>query len=366
MDDEYDVPGSANRMMQFDNMTFMSDAMSNRSRPRTPSSLAGRKVSGSISSIDGHVQYADLRQQQNQINHIKQRSHPETTGYPMYSFDRPASSQSVPTAAPHMHFQISPTAQRMPNGNFRGRRFPYSPKTLQPSKTHFGSRQRSGSSPQAYYASSESDESHYTLPNDVKLEKMKAQRRLAVSDSDLDIDGVNEPARPCFTENYLEPNPVLQETNVRHSPVLYNSESKITYLTNKDLENINDEEEDAVDSGAESVNNDSDNVTYATTIQSMQQSKPGELSSPTGSGGIVSPSDKEVMDINFPDASNLSPKENNEHVKKNINKSIVRQQSKDNNQINLEKNSLFQTQMPNSFPDILNHGFHEEGEVIVI
>ena len=356
MPDQYDIPES-NRGMHFDNMVFMPDTLNNRSRPRTPSSTTGTRISGSVSSIDGHVQYADVIQFQNnlnQINHIRQRSHQEGGNMPQFVIDRPASSQSAPMVGPQMH---------RPNGNPRGNRFAYSPKTLPAglTKRQYEYRQRSESQPRFNFSSHENDESHYTMPNDQELEKLRTARRLGVSDTDIDINHTVSPSSKG-SPTYLSPSTSEQNSSgeqyTQHIPVLYNPESKVTYLTCKDFQNIADEEEDAVDC---CVDDDSASGSYTDPTQPTQPSGPEQLPSPPSSGGsIVSPSDTEVMRINFPNPnSNNMTRDKMKEFNGDLRVSTERQ-NKENNHTNLEKNKA------GHVPDLIKHGFFEEGEVIVI
>lgn len=285
--------------MQFDNLVFVPDNLSHRSRPRTPSSTMGTRISGSVSSIDGHVQYAGIRQpstNSNEIIHIRQMSNQEHMTYPFPGLERPDSSMSAPADHLH-HHKLSPGIKRMTKSDLLAKRSPNlrtSPANFQ--RQFLDNRARSRSVPQPYFPSSERDESHYTLPNDVKLEMATFRRRLGVSDDTEDV-----PAGMCLPdsnvhENYLEP---TMENHPSHgSPVLYNPESKITYLTSKDLENIVDEEEDAESCARVSGTNLN---SEALTMSSNDKLNEGPGLSPPGSGGVVSPSDREVMAINFPE-----------------------------------------------------------------
>lgn len=370
--DEYDLPMSTvQRTPKFDNLAFMPDGTSIHSRSHTPTGMFVTRGSGSISSIEGHVKYADLCQspvQGTALSHIRQRSNHETSTNMLEMFDRPSSSLSAPAADP-LFLKSSPGQRRTKGSDLRGnyrQKFTYSPKSASSAPSTFQRQQNAyrpytGSLPRFDYPNSQKDESHYTLPNDGSFVQISSiKRRHGVSD---DHDEADTPSN-CVPENYLTPNSQLKEQ--RQSPVLYNPDSKITYLTSKDLESIDSEEEDAEESASGSVVRVSSDSEKDVGNSSAEKSSAGFLPSPKSADSTISPSDKEVMTINFPkdkmakldnktDISNLQQqKRPPEPVRNNS-----------NNQKHRQNNSSGSVQ--SEVPDIIKHGRdYEEDQVFII
>lgn len=369
--DEYDLPMSTvQRTPIFDNPAFMPDGASIHSHSHTPSGMFVTRGSGSVSSIEGHVKYADLCQvpvQGMALSHIRQRSNHETSTNMLERFDRPSSSLSAPAADP-LFSKPSPGQRRTKGSDLRGnyrQKFTYSPKSASSAPSTFQRQQNAyrpytGSLPRFDYPNSQKDESHYTLPNDGSFVQISSiKRRHGVSD---DHDG--DSASDCVPESYLTLNSKLKEQ--RQSPVLYNPDSKITYLTSKDLESIDSEEEDAEESTSGSVVRISSDSEKDVSNSSAEKASAGFLPSPTSADNTISPSDKEVMAINFPkdkmakldsktDISNLSQQKRPPEPVTNNSKNLKHRQN----------NSCGSVQ--SEVPDIIKHGRdYEEDQVFMI
>lgn len=390
----YDEPGSVRRKTQFDNLVFMPDTSSLRSRPHTPSSTHGLRVGGSISSLNvQQVQYADIRQMSNpeiNVHHVRQISHQEPRNNWFDSLERPTSTLSAPAYKPNSH-QRSPVGKRVmqPSGtNQKPYKQAYVPKTPHSAPTESRQqivyRPRAQSSPRFRYPSTiSSDESHYTMPKLDSFEDMPLQRKLGVSDDDIheDFDAVQnviEDANACNSESYLYPDSSLgNESQLPLEP-----ESKITYLTAKDLvtndseneEDTSPETDEAVQyMGVEAPTNAPRQVV---SIETQTADKEEHITS------TKSPTDYEVMSINFPPSNNSLHQESKKafHNKNNM-KSNTKPNHKTEHGVRKDgKNSreptasaqavVFQKNNSQSsisdVPDIIKHGAYEEDGVFII
>ncbi|XP_045164243.2 uncharacterized protein LOC123528539 [Mercenaria mercenaria] len=389
----YDEPGSMKRRDQFDNLAFMADSASLRSGAHTPSTHAIR-IAGSVSSLNVQqpVQYAHIRQMSNpdiQMHHIRQISNQELRSGWFDSLERPTSTLSAPAYKPHSN-QRSPFVKRnmYPTGTKqKPYKQSYSPKTPHSAPTEFRQpvvyRPRAQSSPRFRYPSSSGEESHYAMPKLDSEEEIVPQRKMGVSDDDIhehfEDGNVSDDPNLCNVDSYLYPHP-CSENEVQNQS---EPESKITYLTAKDLVTSESEDEEDIsletDDVIQYVNPESQNVFNAQT-SSLKTQTPLKQES---TSSLISPTDNEVRNINFPPAEKVfHPIESNttrvrekpklETQQRGLSgKGTVSQSSGPPNQAtgtvqavayqkNNSRNSI------TDVPDVIKHGAYEEDGVFII
>ncbi|XP_052259922.1 uncharacterized protein LOC127864286 [Dreissena polymorpha] len=320
LDTMYHISGSG-YMTTFDNAGF--DVNSLHSHPRTPISTRDTRIipngrANSVSSFgSGPVQYSDVRMLQPfgaVGHHIRQRSNIEMHKVHLDSFERPSSVLSVPVGnsyglktSPGMRKykrqDLANLGKHSSNSHLIGpSSAPANHQQSRPRAVSSPSRPRAVSSPRFRYPS---DDEHYVLPSD--MQRSAHTRRLAVSEDDLFCASSNSPdnAEPvqyhssCFTPCFGDENAAVDK-----------NESQLNYATLMAKDSEDGDDVDANEFNAhmshssgslsEIVFEDMDCVNG--NLAELNNGFHGGRKQSSRKGSLViSPSDKEVMKINYPD-----------------------------------------------------------------